>query len=604
MSQPTFSVGIDLGTTHSVLSYQLFDDTPPELLPIAQLDGQLTITALSQLPSFIYFPHKEEAMPSASQDFPWLSQPPYVGLGAKTLGQKTPGRLIASAKSWLSHTGIDRHAPILPLTEFDDVDKRSPVDASRTYLEFLSHVFQKQHPEQPLKDQQITLTLPASFDPVARELTVEAAKSLGFEKLNLLEEPQAAVYHWLSQHDNFREEISLGDIILVADIGGGTTDFSLVKVADNDGDLTLERIAVGDHLLLGGDNMDLALAYRVKAQCEAEGKKIDTWQVNAITTACASAKETLLSQDDVNEIPISIPSRGSKLFGKTLRTSLHRETVTDVLVNGFFPEVSIDNLPRKQQRMGLGTQGLPYTQDPAITKHLAAFLTENSQDQSPSGFDPLAPQAPTFIKPTAILLNGGVFKSRHFTQRFMAVVNRWLTDAGAPEAKCLSGSDLDHAVAVGASYFGMLKQTGQLRIKAGLSHSYYVGIESSVPAIPGMPAPFEALCIAPFGMEEDSSTELSAQTFHLRVGEPVTFQFFRSAAKQLDQFGDALVDNQLDELTELAPITLTIPANSQTAGSHLSVRVQSKITSMGLLKLMAISEAETFPIELNIRPNT
>jgi hypothetical protein len=601
MTDIKFSVGIDLGTTHSVLSYQAFNENQSELLPIAQLDGQLNIASISQLPSFIYFPHEDEAKPSPSDEYPWLGHPPYIGLAAKALGQKTPDRLITSAKSWLSHQAIDRHAAILPLTDFEDVTRLSPVEASRAYLNYLKNIWQAKFPQYPLENQHITLTLPASFDPVARELTVEAANSCGFNHLSLLEEPQAAVYHWLSEHENFRDEMKLGDTILVADIGGGTTDFSLVKVTDTDGDLTLERIAVGDHLLLGGDNMDLALAYRVKAQCEAEGKKVDTWQVNAMTTACSAAKEQLLSADGPDEIPISIPARGSKLFGKTLRTNLSRQTVIDTLVNGFFPDISIDDHPRKQQRMGLGAQGLPYAQDPAITKHLAAFLSENATDSENTSFDPLAAPTANFIKPTAVLLNGGVFKSSHFTERLMQVLNSWLETNSSPIARLLEGHDLDHAVSKGASFFGVLKQNGQLRIKAGLSHSYYVGVESAVPAIPGMPAPFEALCIAPFGMEEESSTELSEQQFHLRVGEPVTFQFFSSATRQEDQFGNALVDDALDHLQELAPITLNLASDTAAAGTNLSVRLQSKISSIGLLELVAVSDDQTFPIQLDIR---
>ncbi len=607
MSDYQYSIGIDLGTTNSVLSYTALDDEQPDtkLLSIPQLTAAGVSEAREQLPSFIYMAHDAEVTETDAQALPWetdISSP--VGTLARALGSKTPDRLIASAKSWLCHSGIDRHSACLPLTTLDDVEKLSPIEATYRYLDHLKQAWNHEHPDAPLNEQAITLTIPASFDPIARELTAQAAQQAGFENLTLLEEPQAAVYNWLRYNEEgFRDQVSAGDTVLVVDIGGGTTDLSLVQVVENDGDLQLERIAVGEHILLGGDNMDLALAYRVKSKLQAEGKELKAWQIQAITTACSLAKETLLAEDPPESINISIPSRGSKLIGGTLSCELTHQEVLETLIDGFFPIVNIDDEPRSSRRSALSQQGLPYAQDPAITKHLAQFLCNNGtpSDDDP---DPLAEATPSFIKPTAVLLNGGVLKSEQVQSRLMQVINHWLESEGAEQASLLDGNDLDKGVSLGASFSGFLKAHGQLRIRAGLSHSYYVGIESSMPAIPGMPAPLQALCIAPFGMEEGTETEPSDNSFHITVGEPVYFQFFSATTRQDDSFGALLADD-VDELTELPDIQLVLESDKFNPGERVNVQLVAEVTEIGTLALHAIEVAsenpETFQIELDIR---
>ena len=508
-NSPQYSIGIDLGTTHCVLSYLDLhsDDKSVQVLNIPQLTQPGVIEEKSQLPSFMYMAHDAE-LPAHDLALPWDDKPDTItGTLARQLGQKTPIRLVASAKSWLCHSGVDRHADFLPAGSPEEVNKVSPLEASFEYLQHLKNAWEMQFPDAPLSAQKVTITIPASFDPAARELTAEAANFVGFEHLTLLEEPQAAVYNWLrASGDNWREQVSLGDIILVVDIGGGTTDLSLVAVAEEAGQLSLNRIAVGDHILLGGDNMDLALAYRLKAKLDQQGKSLQPWQIQGLTHACRDAKEQLLSDNAIDSVTITVPSRGSKLLGGTLSTELTREEVQSTLIEGFFPAVSINEHPQAARRGALTQKGLPYAQDPAISRHLAAFLSRQAEAADDIFADPLASinnsTASDFIKPTAILLNGGVLKSPLIEQRLLGTINQWLSSAGSPEARLLSETDLDLAVSTGASYYGFAKQEGQLRIRGGIASSYYVGIESAMPAIPGIEPPLEALCIAPFGMEE------------------------------------------------------------------------------------------------------
>ena len=406
------------------------------------------------------------------------------------------------------------------------------------------------------------------------------------KNLHLLEEPQAALYNWLrAANDQWRDQVSVGEHILVVDIGGGTTDLSLVRVDEDNGNLALERIAVGEHILLGGDNMDLALAFKIKTKMEAAGKALQLWQVQAISTACGEAKETLLGNNDVTEVPIRIPGRGSKLIGGTISSELTQQEVLDTLVDGFFPVVPVDALPAANRRSGLAQQGLPYAQDPAITKHLAAFLTRHGLPSEDS-LNPLAPGTNDFIKPRAILFNGGVLKSHHLRERLLTVINQWLSSAGAPGVRELQGGDLDHGVAKGAGFAGFLAANGGLRIRAGLSHSYYVGIDSAMPAIPGMRASTAALCIAPFGMEEGTETPLTPKVFTLRVGEPVHFRFFSATNRQEDGFGE-LFEELPRELVELPEISLTLNASPTLTDPSVTVQLKAAISETGTLELLA-----------------
>ncbi|HIF9076071.1 TPA: Hsp70 family protein [Photobacterium damselae] len=601
-----YSIGIDLGTTHCVLSYvDLNDeDAAVTVMPIPQLTNPGNVEERSQLPSFMYQAHESELAPGDTS-LPWNAQPKaIVGAMARTLGSKTPIRLISSAKSWLCHGGVNRRDAFLPLNSPDEVAKVSPVEATQNYLEHLADAWNNAHPETPIFDQDVTITVPASFDPAARDLTAEAARNVGFKHLTLLEEPQAAVYSWIKNNDEtWRDQVSVGDIVLVVDIGGGTTDLSLVAVTEDDGNLTLNRVAVGDHILLGGDNMDLALAYRLKMKLAQEGKQLQPWQVQAITHACRDAKEDLLNDSELKSVPIVVPSRGSKLLGGTLQTELTQEEVQQTLVEGFFPQTAVEEMPVQTARGALTQMGLPYAQDAAVSRHVASFLSRQSQAVEEL-FEKYEQVHDGFIRPTAILFNGGVLKSSLLADRLMSIINSWLTTAGSEKAKRLQGLDLDLAVASGASYYGSVRRGKGVRIRGGIASSYYVGIESAMPAIPGMEPPLEALCVAPFGMEEGSEVNVPSQEFGLIIGQPVHFKFFGSTVRREDTAGTHLDWWEPEEMEELPEIQVTLPVTEgRSAGEVVPVKLASRVTELGTLCLEAISteNGQKWQVEFDVR---
>ncbi|GAK19933.1 LOW QUALITY PROTEIN: sulfate permease [Vibrio sp. JCM 19052] len=623
---PKFSVGIDLGTTHCVMSFvdTHNEEARVEVMPIPQLTAPGTVETRSQLGSFLYQPHEHEMNPQ-SRVLPWSSEPKaLVGAIARNLGSKTPIRLVASAKSWLCHAGVNRRDAFLPAGSPEEVEKVSPLRATELYLEHLKDAWNHTNPNHNLADQDVTITVPASFDPAARDLTAEAARNVGFVHLTLLEEPQAALYNWIDNSDDkWRDEVEVGDIVLVVDIGGGTTDLSLVEVTEDDGNLTLNRIAVGEHILLGGDNMDLALAYRLKMKLAQEGKELQHWQVQAMTHACRDAKEALLNDSELQSVPIVVPSRGSKLLGATLKTELTQEEVQQTLVDGFFPQVAITDHPVQRNRGALTQMGLPYAQDAGITRHIAAFLSKQANALSASGngaeaaaqdFNPFAnmpgmpgadtAQSADFIKPTAILFNGGVLKSKLLATRLEDTINEWLIEADAEMAKRLTGVDLDLAVASGAAYYGSVRRGQGVRIRGGIASAYYVGIESAMPAIPGMAPPMEALCVAPFGMEEGSSVDVPSQEFGLIIGQPVNFQFFGSTVRRDDLAGTHLDYWAPEELEELPEIQVTLPVSEgRREGEVVPVTLASRVTELGTLYLEAIAadNGQKWHVEFDVR---
>jgi len=607
-SGPRYSVGIDLGTTHCVLSYADLsqvehDDFSPEVLAIPQLTSPGSVEDKPQLPSFLYQAHEAE-LAEGSTALPWTQKPEHlVGEIARTLGSKTPIRLVASAKSWLCHAGVDCKSPILPSDAPEEVERVSPFAATTAYLQHLHDAWRNLHPDAPLEDQDLVITVPASFDPAARELTAEAARAVGLGRAILLEEPQAALYSWIEQsHGDWRNYAQCGDIILVIDIGGGTTDLSLIAVTDNAGNLELTRVAVGDHILLGGDNMDLALAYTVKAKLEKDGRRLEPWQVQSLMHSCRDAKEKIFNEASVDQMPIVVANRGSSLIGGTLRTELTREEINQVLVEGFMPKVSAADRPLVRPRTGLRTVGLPYAQDAAITRHLAAFLAKQ-QSAADDLKDVNLPAQATFLHPTAILFNGGVLKAEPLAERLTEVVNSWLTAEDAPEARLLPGADLDLAVARGASYYGVVRKGKGVRIKGGTAASYYVGVESAMPAVPGLPPELQALCIAPFGMEEGTQEELPDEEFGLVVGEPVRFRFFASNSRRDDQVGERLAYWADEELTELDEIEVTLPPENRRPGEVVPVHLGAAVTEVGTLELQAVSQkdGQRWKIEFDVR---
>ena len=606
MSQ--YVVGIDLGTTNSALS-DVDLTAPPRheqnTLAIPQLVAEGTVEERPVLPSFLYLPSAEE-FPEGSLTLPWdRSSSVIVGEFARSHGMKVPGRLVASAKSWLSHAAMDRTAALLPWDASRDVARVSPVDASSRYLRHLAGAWDHARPDAPLGDQELVLTVPASFDAAARELTTKSAQHAGFRNVTLLEEPQAALYAWLElAGDGFRDQVQVGDVILVVDVGGGTTDFSLIAVTEREGDLQLTRVAVGDHILLGGDNMDLTLAHILNQELMEKGRQLDALQLNALTYGCRHAKELLFANPDLQKTPISIASRGSALVGGTIKTALTREALTRILIDGFMPIVPMTEMPRTARRSGLTQMGLPYAQDAGITRHLASFLTRQARALAAAHDAPVKLEGKSFVHPTAILFNGGVFKADVLKMRMLDVVSGWLAAEGGAPVKELQGADLDLSVARGAAYYGWVRHGHGIRIRGGTARAYYVGVESPMPAVPGFEPPVKALCVAPFGMEEGTHADVPPQEFALVVGEPTVFRFFASSVRREDNVGDMVEDAaRSDELEEVSPIETTLQGES---GKLVPVNLQAAVTEVGTLEIRCLEKGgpSRWNLELNVRERT
>jgi hypothetical protein len=609
-----YAIGIDLGTTHCAVShYDLSAAAPRQaaesMLAIPQLTAPGTVEERVLLPSFLYLPSADE-FASGSLGLPWVKDCGYVvGEFARSHGVKVPTRLVSSAKSWLSHPGVDRTSALLPWQAPPDVTRVSPVEASARYLRHLGEAWNVKFADRKNKDgmanQEVILTVPASFDAAARELTTQAATAAGLKNVTLLEEPQAALYAWLeAMGEGFRKQVKVGDVILVVDVGGGTTDLSLMAVTEHEGNVEITRVAVGDHILLGGDNMDLALAHTLNQQLQASGKKLDPWQFASLTFGCRQAKEVLFNDPKLKKAPISIPSRGAALVGGTIKTELTREELTRVLTDGFIPKVSVTEMPQTSRRTGLTQLALPYAQDPAITRHLAAFLTRQARALQASPDSPVALEGKTFVHPTALLFNGGVFKAAALKERMLEVLNQWLAADGGPPVKELAGAELDLAVARGAAYYGWVRQGHGIRIRGGTARSYYVGVESPMPAVPGFEPPVKALCVAPFGMEEGTQADVPPQEFALVVSEPTRFRFFASSVRRDDKVGAMLDDAaNSDEFEELAPIETTLSASDGNAGKLVPVNLQAAVTELGTLEVRCVEKngPGQWKLELNVR---
>ena len=609
--QSEFVVGIDLGTTNSALAYGESGDASEhpriEVETLPQLVNPNEVADRTLLPSFLYIPGELD-FPKGSLNLPWDAEPKFViGELARKRGAENPGRLVSSAKSWLSYAAANRTAPILPWQASEEVSKLSPVEVSSLYLQYLRTVWDVHHSGEGkghvLADQDVLLTVPASFDEEARELTRRAAEQAGLQNVTLLEEPQAALYAWLeSQGDGWRKRIKVGDLVLVCDVGGGTTDFSLIAVSEENGDLALRRIAVGDHILLGGDNMDLALARLLQQRLEAEGQRIDTYQLQALWHQCRSAKEHLFEHPKAQKQDVTLLGKGRKLVGGTIKAELLREDLDRVLVEGFFPKVESNEMPARQRRIGFQELGLPFAADAAVTKHLARFLSQQAQN-SPDAAN-IRRGRSGLACPTHVLFNGGVMKAEVLRGRVVEVLNRWLTAEGFEAlgaANILDAPDLEHAVARGAAYYGRARCGHGVRIRSGASRTYYIGIESAMPAVPGMEAPLKALCVVPFGMEEGTEATVPNREFGLVVGEPAEFRFLSSTIRKQDHVGD-LLENWSSEVEELSPLEVTLNLDGR-QGAVLPVRLESRVTEVGTLELWCVSTdgANRWKLELNIR---
>jgi molecular chaperone DnaK (HSP70) len=478
----------------------------------------------------------------------------------------------------------------LPLAAPEGVQKISPLEASTQYLLHLRSAWDQKHPDAKLENQSVLITVPASFDAAARDVTQRAAKLAGFPEVIVIEEPQAAFYAWIERNPNWREYVKPGDLILVVDIGGGTTDFTLISVTENAGELQLERIAVGDHLLLGGDNMDLAVARFAEQQFSQKGTKLDALQFHSLWQQCRAAKESLLANDTAPAShALTILGRGTGVVGGTIRGKINRDEVRSLLLEGFFPVVPADAAPQRNRRAALMEVGLNYATDAAVTKHLAQFLRNAGE-----------------ARPTHLLLNGGVLQAGAIEQRLFEVLNGWLAQAGAAPVTELRNetkqADLMHAVAHGAAYYGLARAGKGVRIRGGVPRTYYVGIESSLPAVPGLPAPMKALTVVPFGLEEGSKVELPQRKFALVVGEPAEFRFFSSLSRKTDAAGNMLEDIGSD-LEELSPIEVFLPPHTDgTREEVVPVTLESNVTETGMLELWCVAaDGRRWKLEFNVR---
>jgi hypothetical protein len=600
MSQSRYILGIDLGTSNSALAYvdttrveqPAGDAIPVELLAIEQVAAPGAVESRPTLPSTIYLRGASE-LPEGALNLPWAADPGWcVGHFAREQGARVPSRMIASGKSWLCHSGVDREARILPAQSREEDAKRSPVEAAMMILEHFrgawNHRMAQGDPAFDLAEQEINLCVPASFDAGARALTIAAAQRVGFKNVVLFEEPQAAFYAWIQQAGReWRKQVRVNDIVLVIDVGGGTTDFSLIAVSDAGGELELRRLAVGEHILLGGDNMDLALAYGVAERLDKEkGRKLDPFQFNALVQQCRIAKEHLLTHPEATSHPLVLLGRGSSVIGGTVRTELSRDGFEQMLIEGFFPRCALSDRPATPRRSGFREAGLPYAADPAVTLHLARFLGRQhdaaEQYVAPAG----GSQA---LLPTAILFNGGVFKAQCLRERVVEVVAAWCQQAGCPAPRVLAETDLDLAVARGAAYVGMARRGNGVRIRGGSPRAYYIGIESAAPAVPGVSAPLKAMCVVPYGMEETTTHDIPGREVDLCVwtGEPAVFRFLSSTTRRHDKPGH-IADVGDDEFVEHNPIETTLPSATPGEARPVEVDLRSHLTEIGTLELSCV----------------
>ncbi|MFI5395342.1 MAG: Hsp70 family protein [Candidatus Binatia bacterium] len=567
-----YIIGIDLGTTNSAAAYVDTTDSSHRVqqLLIPQLVAEATVAERPTLPSFLYIGGEHDVAPG-SLALPWDHTRTYaVGEFARTQGARVPGRLISSAKSWLCHGGVDREAAILPWGAPADVSKLSPVDASARYLLHFREVWKQHFPHAPLEAQDIILTVPASFDEVARELTVEAAHRAGLPRAILLEEPQAAFYAWVHHHEKTLDQLAGINRILVVDIGGGTTDFSLIAVRHHEGRLGLQRLAVGDHLLLGGDNIDVALARVLEPRL---GARLDSQRWHALTSLCRGAKETLLGPEPPAEVPVRLVGRGRSVVGGVVTATLTRDEVERLVLDGFFPVTLPDAMPRRTARVGLQEWGLPFANEPEVSRHLAAFLQQHRHDV------PLGDEAGALAVawPDAILFNGGALKPALIRDRLRTLLTNW---SGA-QPSVLESVDLDLAVARGAAYYGLVRRGLGVRIGGGSARSYYLGLGVAHPV--DTPDVVTALCLVHRGMEEGEEVEVTEPALEVLANRAVSFPLYASSTRTGERAGQ-LVSAERESLTELPPIRTVLRFGKKMAARTIPVHVMARLTEVGTLE--------------------
>lgn len=580
--------GIDLGTSNTCVAYWDAEEGTAVVFPLLQVYSAGKVVEQNLLPSMLYIARDAEVEAGLTR-VPWSGEEPsrfIAGELARQRAVETPDRVVTSAKSWLCNQAIDRTAAVLPWNTTLD-DKISPCTAAAEYLSHVRAALTHTKPELGSQlTEQVVVTVPASFDEGARSLTLEAAHTAGLQQVTLLEEPIAAMYAWLAEKgEHWRDLLTAGDCVLVCDVGGGTADFSLILVDEVQGELSLERISVGDHILLGGDNMDLALAYTLRQQLADQGTELDQWQFLSLVQSARKAKEQLLGSREQTEFPISIAGAGSNLFASTISTTLRTDLITSVVLDGFFPYCTADTLPDLNSDGGFQDFGLPYASDPALTKHLAAFLTRSRRILAADAaqterFSALLDRHESLLIPNVVLFNGGVFNAQFLRERLLEV----LTDWAQQPVRELESLDLDLAVCKGAAYYSYLKQSGTaLRIRSGTTRSYYLGVEQSMPAVPGFKPPLRGLCIAPKGLEEGADSVLPDKEFGLRPGQKARFRFFASSDRAQDLPG-AIIENVATHLEEITALEVCIPETEGITGV-VPVRLHAKITELGILEL-------------------
>ncbi len=607
-----FVIGFDLGTTNSAVTFVDSQRQPwrIETFPVPQLVAAGQVEARETLPSFHYEPAEGEFSPRMLQ-LAFHDEPPgyVVGFLARDQGTLVPGRLIASAKSWLCHTGVDRTAAILPWQGAADVMRLSPVEVSARYLGHVRAAWDAAFPEHPMAEQDIILTLPASFDEVARELTVKAAAQAGLPRIVLIEEPQAAFYAWIYKHrDDWSERVTAGQKILVCDVGGGTSDFTLIRVRRTDDDrVQFHRVAVGNHLILGGDNFDLALARHIEERLVGEGG-LEPRQWAVLVRSCRHVKEVLLGENAPESYRAHLPGSGARLVGGGMQVEVSRGEVRDLIVEGFLPGIALDEKPLRRQS-GFQEFGLPYAADPAITRHLAAFLSahrhvalDDAEAAPAEGIDP--------ARPDVLLFNGGVFASPQLRDRLVTALSRWFAGEGEAAWRpiVLDHDRLDLAVARGAAYYGMVRRGEGVRIAAGLARTYYIGVEAA-PGEVAAPATAEpqptALCVVPAGVEPGGEVDLTERAFDLVTSEPVEFPLFVSSTRLTDRPGE-LIPFDREQMTALPPLRTVLRTRKRSDSPLARVDLHARLTEIGTLDLWLSEKAgrRTWRLQFDVRSAT
>ncbi len=585
-----YVVGIDLGTTNSALAYIDTEAAPGgvqnlavQTLAVPQIVAPGVIEPRETLPSFHYAPAAGEFVPGALR-LPWeTAEHDYcVGVFARDHGETVPGRLISSAKSWLCHSGVDRMAELLPWHGAADVPKLSPVDVGARYLEHFRRAWNHRFPSHPLEQQDLVVTLPASFDEVARELTVRSAKQAGLQRLVLLEEPQAAFYAWIAAHpQEWQDAVQPGQKILICDIGGGTSDFSLLRVrAGSDGRVQFHRVAVGEHLILGGDNLDLALAHHIEGKLSGDAKlEPRAWAV--LMRSCRKIKETLLGPNPPERITVNLPGGGSRMIGGSRSLELETAAAQQILIDGFLPNAALDDRPQTR-RSGFQEFGLPFASDAGITRYLAQFLTAHRH----VAMEFLQADATqNSARPDVVLFNGGFFESTLLRERLLDVLGSWFSPKDGPawRPQVLKNDRLDLAVARGAAYYGLVRRGQGVRIAAGLARSYYVGV-GPVALCEGAAPSEAAVCLLSAGVEEGRGFDLEGRTFELRIREPVEFPLYYSSTRLTDPIGSLVSVDPL-QMTALPPIRTVLQTSKKGAAETIQVALHAKLTEIGTLEL-------------------